>query len=44
VTDGPRLGQRTEVIVEQGHKYDRPWRGLDVWLEPLRRTITVEAP
>jgi hypothetical protein len=33
VADGPQRGERTEVVLEQGYEYDRPWSGLEVWLE-----------
>ena len=36
VADGPRRGQRVEVVLEQGYEYDAPWSGLEVWLEEVR--------
>ena len=43
VADGPRLGERTEVMLEQGYEYDPPWSGLETWLEEARATPADEA-
>ena len=43
VADGPRLGEHTEVVLEQGYEYDPPWSGIETWLEEARATPADEA-
>ena len=38
VADGPRLGERIEVVLEQGFECDTPGSGIEAWLEEARAT------